>query len=310
MFILQNQRMLRCMQTVSKVVGAVFLLMVICMFVSPARNLVFWPFWPNAWRKMATIDILTIESSKPPENVTALPRCPRALSTPLAREDVDVALIKDYPHVRTAAKAGRLLDAQHLAFVPALPFPEKLDLVWLLAVMAQALSSGGVEFFMRGGSLLGAARHGGIIPWDDDIDVAIKISDWTRVREQLTCLKGYELYVQPNMHWKFKPAQKQFPFIDIFFYMENERYVWAVTDYTRRTFALRKEDVLPLRPATFEGVKVMLPRRTERISKELYGYNSCESRSLDHKSNVPFSKVITVPCSSLGYLYYMYNLNE
>ncbi|GFR93974.1 lipopolysaccharide cholinephosphotransferase licD [Elysia marginata] len=306
----QNQRMLRCIQTASKAVCLIFLFLLACLFISPARNLVFWPFWPNAWRKMATVDIITIENSEPPKNVTPLPHCPRALVKPLAREQIDVTLIKDYPRVKVAAKTGRLLDDQHLAFVPALDFSEKLNLVWLLAVMAKSLSDAGVEFFMRGGSLLGAARHRGIIPWDDDIDVAVNISDWTRVREALTCLKGYELGVAPNMHWKFKPAGKTFPFIDIFFYMENDHYMWAVTDYTRRTFTLRKEDVLPLRPAIFEGVSVLLPRRTELITKELYGYNSCQSRSLDHKSGNTFNKVISVPCSSLNYLYSMYNLGE
>ena len=309
MHISQNQRMFRCVQTVSKATAAILLILIACMFISPARNLVFWPFWPNAWRKMATIDILTIENSKPPGNVSALHHCPHAMTNPLTRDKVDVTLIKDYPQVWAAAKSGKLLDDQHLAFVPALAFPEKLNLVWLFAVMAKALSEAGVEFFMRGGSLLGAARHRGIIPWDDDIDIAINVSEWQRVREVLTCLKGYQLKVSPNMHWKFAPTGKTFPFIDIFFYMENERYIWALTDYTRKTFALRKEDVLPLQPAIFEGVDVLLPRRIGLISKELYGYNKCESRSMDHRSGNSFQTVIRVPCSSLGYLYEMYGLD-
>jgi cytidyltransferase-like protein len=34
-----------------------------------------------------------------------------------------------------------------------------------------------VEYWIQGGTLLGAIRHGGIIPWDDDIDLNIKMSD-------------------------------------------------------------------------------------------------------------------------------------
>ena len=42
-------------------------------------------------------------------------------------------------------------------------------------------------YYMCGGSALGAARHGGFIPWDDDIDVMMPRKDYETFLKEYRC---------------------------------------------------------------------------------------------------------------------------
>ena len=55
----------------------------------------------------------------------------------------------------------------------------------MLAIFDDLCTKYGLTYWLDFGTLLGAARHDGYIPWDDDLDVSMLREDWNRAAESL-----------------------------------------------------------------------------------------------------------------------------
>ena len=74
-------------------------------------------------------------------------------------------------------------------------------IIWeIMKWLKKYLEDNNITYYMLGGTLLGAIRHKGFIPWDDDIDIGIPRDEYEKFIQTISkkLPKNYELHTYKN----------------------------------------------------------------------------------------------------------------
>lgn len=72
--------------------------------------------------------------------------------------------------------------------------PLQLRILEILLVIDKVCKAHGLRYYLAAGTMLGAVRHKGFIPWDDDVDIAMPRKD-------------YDLLMQHSQEWLPEPYE-------------------------------------------------------------------------------------------------------
>lgn len=170
--------------------------------------------------------------------------------------------------------------------------PENVGALYnCLSLLLPVLQKHDIAHWATCGTALGIVRHGGMIPWDDDIDLAIYDHDIEKLLSAQNDLNevGLSLY-QANGYYKILkiggepiPIEEKpglfypwtYPFIDLFPQKEIDGIVHYSNERLRHGLAKEyfttDQLALPLNLAEFGPLKLPLPHRVEEHLDRIYG---------------------------------------
>ncbi len=74
----------------------------------------------------------------------------------------------------------------------------KNKLLDMLVAIDRVCKKNNIQYWLDGGTLLGAYRHGGFIPWDDDIDIGIMRADYPKLKQALSLELPNQFFLQTD----------------------------------------------------------------------------------------------------------------
>ena len=162
----------------------------------------------------------------------------------------------------------------------------------ILSNLIEVCKQNDITYYVIGGTLLGAVRHGGFIPWDDDIDLAIPRKDYKKLIQVMHEL-GDSHPVLGMEYYRDKPSLYYYPIR-----ITNKNYKIA-EPRTKEGYAHPWIDILPLDgyPNNEKEAKAFV--RKMKLYKTLLGFHYVDNlrdikRSFKEKVAIRFGKITKI----------------
>ena len=182
------------------------------------------------------------------------------------------------------ARPSRLvLNSNDPEYQSSLMQPSMRDaLLALLRQTVRTLEENNIRYWISGGTLLGAVRHKGFIPWDDDIDLCVDMSDESKLLQafqfpyflEFNPIFGYKTYSRDEGANSLLPLTCYGIFID-FFLMEPTNCAYRQAFQPAREAWPREmwlpQHLFPLKEYEFEGLRVKGPYQPHEYLQQMYG---------------------------------------
>ena len=190
--------------------------------------------------------------------------------------------------------------------------------ILLLKDLKKICDSVQIDFFLLYGTMLGAYRHNGFIPWDDDIDVGMMFADYRKLYDLLKNNPEFDLqyHCAYNPWWttiaKFKRHDSNY-FIDIFLYntvdlIENDiektkAALIEANNQFKNTISKRILSMYPQNPGHDIMIDAYLDEELKLLTCVLPNYGNGRGTYICNSIDSTFSRIALYPFEDVFELY-------
>lgn len=163
-------------------------------------------------------------------------------------------------------------------------YQEKIDKVKQIAIrMLECIDliadQYDINYFLGYGTLIGAMRHKGFIPWDDDIDILMTQEEFDKFLEVSGnlphCFRiftmGYNFYKVMDPYSIISKDGKRGVAIDIFVMQNQSGKIVLRNVHNFKLLYFDHQDFYPSIEIPFEEYSFLVPRNSDKILTHIYG---------------------------------------
>jgi hypothetical protein len=155
-------------------------------------------------------------------------------------------------------------------------------LLKILKLWNEMVKECGIKYWACAGTLLGAVRHSGFIPWDNDIDISIMLPDLKKVKKKLEQHPTL-MCCECELGLQIRFRDIEFPFMDIFvcdyydkstikycgFLSKRGKPTWFMDNFFPNEHIYSNE-LYPLKEVKFEDTTIMVPNIEKNVLFRTY----------------------------------------